>query len=67
MANGYMNIKTIVQIDKDYISEFKKDDCIFTQLCAFHISIDPITKEKICIIFSDDGKGNGTPIVSFGM
>lgn len=34
---------------------------------AMHISIDPITNKKECLVFTDDGRGNGVCIFHFEM
>jgi tetrahydromethanopterin S-methyltransferase subunit D len=63
-VNG-LNVQTVVMIDKDWVDTFKSDDCIVTMPIAIHISIDPITKLKSAVFFTDDGRGNGTPVISF--
>jgi hypothetical protein len=62
-----MKIATTVMIDKNWQQFFEPSDNVFSIGTAFHIHTDPIDGKKRCTIFTDDGKGNGLPILEFEM
>lgn len=62
-----MEIETVVKIDRDWVDKFSKDDEVIAMKVAIHIAIDPIDLKKQVVVYTDDGRGNGLPILSFDM
>lgn len=62
MTSRDMNIQTEVTIHDGWFQVLA--DCN-GHAAAIHMEIDPITDKRSINIFSDDGRGNGLPIISF--
>jgi hypothetical protein len=62
-----MNIQTGVQIARNWENEFKKREQVITQLVSIHITVDQISGNRECQIYTDDGKGNGDLILKFSL